>query len=235
MTPEFFTLHSDLPREGPGEPEDVFWAVGQAGTQSHARLCDAGCGPGSDIAALLEAIPDSHLTAVDAHADFIEAVAGRFDSTRVDARQGDMLALTGPFDLIWSAGAVYNVGVADALRAWRMALAPGGHVAFSHPAWFTDNPSAGARAFWQGYDGVLTEAGLTAVVEDASYRMVAAKRISDAAWEAYLGPLDVRIAGLRPDADAAMNKVLDEAEEEARLWRAHRGETGYRLAVVRPA
>ncbi len=62
-----------------------------------------------------------------------------------------MGVLTGPFDLIWSAGALYFLGVTDGLTGWRAALAPGGAVAFSEPCFFTDTPSDAARAFWDGY------------------------------------------------------------------------------------
>ena len=65
--------------------------------------------------------------------------------------------------------------------------------------------------------------------------MLGQRRLSDAAWEAYFTPLDARIAALRTrGADPALAQVLDEAEEEAACWRAHRDEYGYLLSVVRP-
>lgn len=235
MTEAFFKLHADLPREGPGSAADVEWAIRQAGVPRGARICDAGCGPGGDIAALLDAVPDSRLTAIDAHADFTRSVAERFGGPRVTVRTGDMTDLDGPFDFIWSAGAIYNVGIGKALAAWREALAPGGHVAFSHPAWFTLSPSDGARDFWQGYDDVRTSAALASAVDDAGYCTRATRPIADDGWEAYYGPQEARIATLRSGADDALSAVLDEAEEEIRAWRKHRAETGYLLTVVRPA
>ncbi|HBB84928.1 MAG TPA: class I SAM-dependent methyltransferase, partial [Sulfitobacter sp.] len=43
----FFTLHRDLPREGPGEPADVNWAVEQGDLPARAEIADVACGPGS--------------------------------------------------------------------------------------------------------------------------------------------------------------------------------------------
>lgn len=232
----FFTLHSDLPREGPGLPEDVEWAVRQAGVAEGARVLDAGAGPGGDIAALLAAVPGARITAVDKHADFVEAIADRFPDAPVDARQGDMLDVVGPFDFIWCAGAMYFTGVTRTLDRWKKALAPGGHVAFSQPCYFTDQPSDGAQAFWEGdADTVRTVPGIARRVEAAGYRTIAARPLSDAAWEAYYGPMDARIAKLRPTADATLTEVLEAAEAEAAAWRAHKGETGYLLSVVTPA
>ena len=66
--------------------------------------------------------------------------------------------LSGPYDLIWSAGAGYFLGVSRALSAWRGALADGGAVAFSHPCLFTDAPSEAAVAFWEAEPGgIATE------------------------------------------------------------------------------
>ena len=56
----FFTVHSDLPREGPGEAADVAWALALGSVPEGAVICDAGAGSGGDGAALLA----GHLDAV---------------------------------------------------------------------------------------------------------------------------------------------------------------------------
>lgn len=230
----FFRLHDGLEREGPGSAEDVAWAAALAGVHRNARMLDAGCGAGADVPALLAAAPEGHVVAVDAHEPFVERVrAAHAGDPRVVARAGDMLEPEGPFDLIWSAGAVYFRGIATALAGWREALAPGGAVAFSEPCFFVDTPSEGARAFWDGHE-TLFEAELACAVEDAGYRTLGARRLSDEAWEAYYGPLDARVALLRPGADAALSAALDQSETEAAGWRAHRRETGYLLTVAVP-
>ena len=146
------------------------------------------------------------------------------------AWQDGQLAL---FDLIWSAGALYFLGVTKGLMAWRPALAKGGVVAFSEPCFFNDHPSDKARAFWEGYDTTDAE-GIAAQIEAAGYSLLARKHVSDAAWESYYQPLQVRIDHLRPEADAALAAVLDAAQTEIDTWRAVKDETGYLLCVVQP-
>ena len=223
MNSAFFKLHADLPREGPGETADVAWAAEIAGIGPDARICDAASGPGGDIGALLRAAPEGHVTAIDAHAPFIDAAQTRFrDNARVRLQIGDMSALEGPFDLIWCAGAVYF-------------LAPGGAVAFSEPCFFTDNPSEGAQAFWQGEGVVVRDAaGIADQITAAGYQTLATRRLSDVAWESYYRPMEARIAALKPGAETALQEVLHEAEQEIAGWRAHRAETGYLLSVVQP-
>jgi trans-aconitate methyltransferase len=236
VTEAFFTLHRDLLREGPGEPADVAWAAGVAGLIPTARIADLGCGAGADIAALLAAAPEGQVTAIEQVPCFVDAAAARFvDDARVTVRQGDMASPGGPYDFIWCAGAAYFLGITEALTAWRGSLAPGGAVAFSEICWFTDSRPDEAARFWREYPAMTDEAGVAYRVRQAGFEVLASRRLSDAAWEAYFTPLDARIAALRLGADAALAQVLDEAEEEARIWRTHRDAFGYLLSVVRPA
>ncbi|UWR23786.1 trans-aconitate 2-methyltransferase [Sulfitobacter sp. S190] len=238
-TPEpndpFFVLHRDLPREGPGLPADVAWAAEVAHLPSTARMADVACGPGADIGALLRAAPDGDVTALDKTGPFVQAARERWaGDSRVTVLRADMARVMNRYDLIWCAGAVYFMGVQQALTAWRKALHPGGAIAFSEACWFTDTPSPRAKALWQQYPAMTDQAGINAHIAQAGYEVIDQRPLMDAAWEAYFGPLDARIAALRPGADAALSAVLDEAVEEAECWRAHRDEFGYLLSVVRP-
>jgi SAM-dependent methyltransferase len=232
MTDEeaFWTLHNGLPRQGPGLPSDVAWAASVADIPPDARICDAGCGPGADFEALLEAAPEGHVTGVETHADFVEtAIARQLD--RVDVRQGDMADITGPYDFIWSAGALYFLGVVEGLGAWRKALAPGGAIAFSELCWLVPTPPEAARTFWRRYPPMTGLAGLATRIGEAGYRTVDSRVLSDHAWESYFGPMEARLSALR-EGDA--NPVWDEAAEEIAMWREHRRSFGYVLSVVRP-
>lgn len=231
----FFTIHADLPREGPGETADVAWAVEQAGITSRAHILDAASGPGGDVGALLRAASRGHVTAIDRHAPFMEAAAARWGKdARVTLLTGDYLDVPGPYDLIWCAGAVYFVGIEAALAAWRPALAEGGAIAFSEPCLFTDTPSDGAVAFWDGYARLTDPAGIAAQVAAAGFETIATRKLSDVAWESYYRPMQDRIAKLRRGADARMLAALDEAQHEIDDWRLYRAETGYLLSVVKP-
>ena len=208
----FFELHRDLPREGPGTPEDVAWAAAIAGLSGTARICDAACGPGADIAALRQAAPGGHVTALDKYPHFVaQAKALHGADPAVDVQVGDMAEIRGPFELIWCAGALYFLGITEGLKTWRAALTPGGVVAFSEPCWFTDDrPQA------------------------AEYTTLATRKLSAAAWENYYGPMDKRIALLSPGDTPELRRVRAEARREADGWRAHQDSFGYLLSVVRP-
>lgn len=240
----FFILHRDLPREGPGERGDVAWAADVAGLAEDALICDAACGPGADIPALLFAAPKGRVTGFDLHEAFVADAAHRFaNNDRVEVLRGRLVAKDdglpdpaslGKFDLIWCAGAAYFEGISTCLEAWAPALKPGGAIAFSDACWFTDSPSQELVDFWAEYPAMTDPAGIDAHVQAAGFETLAARALSDAAWEGYYGPMERRIKELRPGADAALNKVLDEADLEARIWRENRDAFGYLLSVVRP-
>lgn len=231
----FFTLHRDLPREGPGEPADVAWAAGIAKTPRSARICDAACGPGADIAALRRAAPDGQVIAMDKHAHFIDQAREMHgQDPAVTPQVGDMGQITGPFDLIWCAGALYFLGITAGLKTWRATLAAGGAVAFTEPCWFTDARPPEAVELWAGEYPAMTDiAGVDAQVA-AGYITLGTRTLSAGAWEDYYRPLDKRVAALSPGDTPEMRQVLAEARREADVWRAHPKSFGYLLSVVRP-
>ena len=232
MDEAFWTIHADLPREGPGEAADVAWALDVAGTPADARILDAGCGPGADLLTLAELRPGARLAGIEAHAPFAEAARARLGG-RAEVRVGDMAAPGGPWDLIWCAGALYFLGIEAGLNGWRGALAPGGAAAFTEPVLAAD-AHPGSAAFWEGYEA-SDEDGIAARVRAAGWRVEASRRIGPAAWEAYYGPLEARVEALRPEAEDDLAAALDAQSREIALWRADPGGIGYAQFVVRPA
>ncbi|MBW4982102.1 class I SAM-dependent methyltransferase [Mameliella sp. CS4] len=230
----FFTVHKDLPREGPGSPDDVAWALDLAALPEGAVICDAGAGAGGDVAALARA---GRVLAVDQQDGFVAQMQARFaDLPQVTVRKEDMGRIAefpeAPFDMIWCAGALYFLGLKPGLEVMRGALKPGGVLAFSEPCYFTETPKEKARAFWEDYP-TRDRAGIAAAVAAAGFEILGTRDVSEAGWEAYYQPMEARIAELRPEADAKLTGMLDLCAQEARDWRAVREDTGYHLVVAR--
>lgn len=235
----FMQIHRDMPRQGPGELSDVAWAARVAQVPPNGVLADLGCGPGSDLIALSALVPRGTVMGVDAMPSLVaeaRAIAETLDNTNVV--QGDMLAPpNAPFDLIWSAGAVYNVGVEVALEAWRSCLKPGGAVAFSHLCWRVpeaERPQAAVDYWAQGYPDMSDVAGVMAQIATAGWRVVDSHFLSDPAWEAYYTPLEARLDAEEPRADEVMREIIAIEREEIATWRQHRESFGYLLSVVVP-
>ena len=238
MTPNeaFFQLHAGLAREGPGCREDLDWAVEFATLPEDACILDAGCGPGADIERLLTHMPKGHVTAVDKHLPFIEAVNARWSSdARVTAIAGDMADAEGPFDLVWCAGALYFLSVDKGLPLLGKKLAPGGAIAFSDLVYLNSNPDLALRDYLEAeVPQMRSAAELGHAIAKAGFHALGQRVLSDEAWEEYFTPMEQRIDMLRSNPDAALTEVLDEADTEIAMWRRYSHQFGYVLSVVRP-
>ncbi|PRY21401.1 methyltransferase family protein [Aliiruegeria haliotis] len=239
MEEEFFVIHRDLPREGPGSPEDVNWAIEVAGTHGEARVLDAGCGPGADTEALAEALPEAWIDAVEMHGPFAEATAARCArfGPRVKAWQGSMAEQEGPYDLIWCAGALYFLGVTEGLSGWRDSLtrASPGRIAFSEPVLLGGEEPEAVRTFWEEYPAITERDGIAARVAAAGYRILGERAIIGQPWANYYDPMERRVAMLRQgEVTAAMDAALREAEAEIAAWKAAADRIAYLLMVVEP-
>jgi ubiquinone/menaquinone biosynthesis C-methylase UbiE len=100
-----------------------------------------------------------HVTAVDRHQPFLDELdrrAARNGLTdRITTLKASMSALDFPdatFDLIWSEAAIYIMGFAEGLGAWKRLLKRNGAIAVTEISWLQPNIPEEAARFWrQGY------------------------------------------------------------------------------------
>lgn len=195
--------------------------------------------------ALAAALPHARIVAVDLLPQMVAVVDRRIADSglqdRVVAQVGDMAAPPVPpvsQDLIWCEGAIYNLGVSEALRTWRQVLRPGATVAFTEPVWLTDQPPDDVRRWWQTeYPAITDAAGIRARIAAASFETITSFALPASAWwDEYYEPMLQRIEELRsrhPD-DPAARDVIATAEAEIDQFRRSSGCYSYAFFVVRP-
>src|SRR5205085_3212302 len=123
-------------RKGPGSEKSTLKALVMLdGLPIKPEIVDFGCGAGAASIALAKCVQGS-VTAVDMHEPFLrelETIAAREGVrdriTTVHADMSDPPFADASFDLIWSEGAIYNVGFQEGLKRWRRLLRAGGFVA----------------------------------------------------------------------------------------------------------
>lgn len=147
---------STMERQGPGSPEMTLKAAGFIDhLTDHSQIADLGCGTGGQTMVLAQHIPGT-ITGMDLFPRFIElfnlnARQHGLDN-RVKGVVGSMDALPfkpGELDLIWSEGAIYNIGFRRGLSYWRDFLKPGGYVAVTEASWFTGERPDEIDRFWK--------------------------------------------------------------------------------------
>ena len=144
----------------------------------------------------------------------------------------------GSQDLIWCEGAIYVMGVAEALRAWRPLLAAGGTVAFTEPLWLTAAPPQEVRTWWLSeYPAMSDEGQIRAQVDLAGFRTVESFTLPASAWwHEYYEPMQTRLEALRarlPDDPAAV-EVVRCAEIEIDMFRRFADHYSYAFYVAQP-
>lgn len=240
----FFEVYENLPRQGPGNRACAARALGLCGElRDRPAVLDLGCGVGGQTLQLAE-LTAGPIVAIDSHAPSIErlkaAVAGRGLSHRVTALVGDManpgLPL-GAFDLVWSEGALYNIGLRHALRVCHGLLRPGGYLAFTDAIWRKENPPPAVKA---GFDLDYPSMGWleddVAAIEDCAFELIGHFTLPDEAWwDDFYTPMETRIAALRGKyaGDAEALAILDRLAEEPEMHRRHSDCYAYEFFVAR--
>lgn len=168
-------------RQGPGSPEVTLKALSFIDNLTDESLiADLGCGTGGQTMTLARHAP-GRITGLDFFPGFIDrfnADARRLHlADRVKGVVGSMDALpfrAGELDLIWSEGAIYNIGFERGLNEWREYLKPGGYLAVSESVWFTDERPTEIHDFWvDAYPEIDTIPNKVAQIHRAGYLPVA--------------------------------------------------------------
>lgn len=240
----FFEVYEALPRQGPGDRANAARALGLCrDLPPSPRVLDLGCGAGGQTLYLAELVSGSIL-AIDNHAPSIErlraVIAGRGLSERVEALVADMAQaerLPGRFDLIWSEGALYNVGIENALAICHGLLQPGGYVAFTDAVWRKDNPPAEVKASFDADYPTMGRIGdVLAAIEKRGFELVGHFTLSDEAWWGdFYTPMQHRIEELRAKyaGDDEASALLDQLALEPEMHRRYSEYYAYEFFITR--
>lgn len=128
------------------------------------------------------------------------------------------------FDLIWSEGAPYNIGLRNALEFCYGLLRPGGYPAFTDAIWCKENPPAAVKAMFElDYPTMGWLNGDVAAIQDFGFELVGHFTLPDEAWwDDFYRPMEARIAELRGkyandvEALAALDQLAEEPETHRR-------------------
>lgn len=192
-------LHKTSLRLGPGSDETTRKAINCTGLDHTApvKIADIGCGTGASTIVLAEEL-NAHITAIDFSDDFIRVLHKRAKERTVTHKiktiVGCMEEL--PFDdeeydVIWSEGAIYNMGFEKGVRDWKRYLKPDGILAVSEITWLTKNYPKELQDYWEAeYPEIDTAAAKIAVLEDAGYSLAGYFYLPETCWlENYYIPL----------------------------------------------
>ena len=240
----FLELYGNLPRAAPGSDVCTRQALSMLPDGDRRTVLDLGCGPGAQTLSLAKWLPEARLVALDLLPSMVVETRRRCGDNgiqdRVVATVADMGAppvATASQDLIWCEGAIYNLGVTDALRRWRPLLTERGCAGFTEPVWLLDEPCAEIRRWWLAEHPAITDlSGVNDAISAAGYTLVASFTLPTETWWDYYGPLEQRIKEFL--AAHAGNDVAEgiagATREEISMFRRYGEAYGYAFFIVKP-
>jgi ubiquinone/menaquinone biosynthesis C-methylase UbiE len=240
----FWEIHSDLPREGPGDDESTRRAFkAMTDLPASPRILDVACGPGMQTMELSR-LSNGPITAVDTHESFLAELRRRVDAAGISGRVSamnasmfDMPFADGSFDIIWCEGAMYIMGIPAAVSAWRRLLPSGGYIAFTEPCFLRDQVPEEVKSAWMNdYPAMTTEGNTKRIIAENGYDVVESFTIPESAWwDNYYTPQERRLEMLREkykdDADKLERLAQNQKEiDDHRLYHEY---YGYQFFVIR--
>jgi ubiquinone/menaquinone biosynthesis C-methylase UbiE len=195
-------LHLDGDRQGPGSKEDTLRAIDLAGLnpKNALKIADIGCGTGASTLVLAETLK-CEIVAVDFIPEFLETLSKRASKAglqnRIALKSSLMEALhfnKEEFDVIWSEGAIYNIGFKRGVREWRPFLKTGGILAVSEITWLTRDRPREIQDYWQKeYPEIALASEKIAILEQSGYETLGYFPLKPTSWTAnYYQPLESR-------------------------------------------
>lgn len=239
----FLEIFGRLPRAGPGSTACTQRAFSlMSDLPATPSILDIGCGPGAQTVDLLRLCGGS-VVALDFLPLMLErtrsaaVAAGVFD--RVHLLVQDMTRMDfapGRFDIVWSEGAIYNLGFEHGLRTVMPFVRPGGFVAVSDAVWLKPDPPVPVTAFWNQYPEIDTVANKRAVIERIGYEWVGDFVLPAETWTLeYYDPMEQLLAIKADewrDSPEGM-AVVEEARQEIVVHRNYADYYSYAFFVMR--
>jgi SAM-dependent methyltransferase len=238
-------LHKGGTRQGPGGEDETKKAIELAmlDPATPLHIADIGCGTGASTLQLASSL-NAQITAVDLSPEFIEVLvanAARRDLSEkilpLVGSMGDLPFAEGEYDVLWSEGAIYNLGFAQGINNWRRFLKPGGLLVVSELTWITGERPAEIQRHWEAeYPETGTASSKIDLLEKSGYSPVAYFILPEHCWlENYYRPLQSRFTEFlarHSHRDEAL-AVTEAENEEIALYEKYKSYYSYGVYIAR--
>ena len=206
--------------------------------QSPTKILEIGCGKGLATKILAEN-SGAHITALDNEESALERLRERFQNlglsdrlTTINANMSDLPSGDDSFDLIWSEGSAYIIGVEKALKEWMPLLRDNGFLVISDLVWHINDKSADATHFWQQeYPDMQNVETRIKQISKAGYSIIDHFPLSNAAWHSYYDPLRERVLALEPEMPNS--KAIKDIKREVEISTRYTHEFGYHFFIMK--
>ena len=238
-------LHKHAKRQGPGGDAETRKALQfcRVDPARPIKVADIGCGAGSSALLIANEFSAS-VTAVDLLDPFLDILKIRAEETGLSGRittlscSMDHLPFEDEeFDILWSEGAIYNIGFERGVREWKQYLKPGGYLVVSEITWLTGMRPPELQKHWDHhYPEIDVASSKISVLENSGYSPAGYFTLPEYCWlDNYYNPMMKRFdAFLKRNGNSAEAKDIVESEvKEIELYKKYSEYVGYGFYIAR--
>jgi SAM-dependent methyltransferase len=238
-------LHKDASRQGPGGDAETERAIDLAGLSRNVPLeiADIGCGTGASTL-ILARLLNARITAVDFLQEFLDVLETRARSEGVEKKITPLCASMEKlpfkeeeFDVIWSEGAIYNIGFNKGVADWRYYLKPGGLLIVSEITWITSSRPSELQNHWDSeYPEIDMASAKIKVLEENGYSPIGYFVLPKYCWlDNYYEPIQSNFQSfLSRNGNSEEARSIVEAERhEIALYEKYNAHYSYGVYIAR--
>jgi ubiquinone/menaquinone biosynthesis C-methylase UbiE len=238
-------LHKNAKRQGPGGDAESEKALSLAMIDRAAPLniADIGCGTGASTL-LLARLLEARVTAVDFLQDFLEVLEGRAENMGLSEKVTTLCCSMDnlPFgdeeyDVIWSEGAIYNIGFERGVIDWNRYLKVGGLLVVSEITWMTSSRPSELNKYWdEAYPEIDVASSKIGILERNGYSPIGYFVLPEHCWlENYYRPMQNSFKDfLNRHGNSEKARAIVEAEyREIELYEKYKAYYSYGVYIAR--
>ncbi|MCO6411487.1 MAG: methyltransferase domain-containing protein [Thiogranum sp.] len=238
-------LHKGADRQGPGGDEETETALNLAMIDRDAplKIADIGCGTGASTITLARLLK-ARITAVDFLQEFLDVLESRAEleglSRRITPLCSSMDNLpfeNEEFDVIWSEGAIYNIGFEKGVVDWKRYLKPGGLLVASEITWITNTRPSEIQKHWESeYPEIDLASAKISVLEKSGYSPIAYFVLPEHCWlDNYYSPMRNSFQDFlaRNGNSEEARAIVDAELREIELYEKYKAHYSYGVYISR--
>lgn len=238
-------LHRNSNRQGPGSEKDTLLALEfmELPKDKQVALADIGCGTGGQTIHLAQN-SNAKITAVDLSPEFLVELNQKSKKLGLDSKISTLEAsmdklpfVREEFDVIWSEGAIYNIGFENGIQSWKEFLKEGGFLALSEITWTTNSRPQEIEDFWTGeYSEIDTPANKIKILEECGFSLVGYFALTEDCWiKNYYNPMESGFEHFlkRHKHSNLAKKVVRDHQSEIELYMKYNKYYSYGFYIAR--
>lgn len=237
-------LHAGSNRQGPGSESDTLKALSFMNLPPDQTLAiaDIGSGNGGQTITLAQQC-DAQITAVDLFPAFLNELKDKAmksgvaqQITTLEKSMEDLPFALQSLDVIWSEGAIYNMGFEKGITNWQQYLKKGGYMALSEITWLTNERPAEINDFWnKAYPEIATASEKVAVIEKLGFKLCGYFPLSEESWiDHYYQPMESRFDAFlkRHNHSDDAQAMVKENQDEIALYQKFKEYYSYGFYII---